>query len=171
MRKTSMITAVLSIAFLFFACASSESPPLQVIGTPEEVSTLAGEWVGSYDGGTSGRSGSITFHLADSLEGAHGDVLMTPRQTFTHDREHHQQSMISSSAASVLSIEFVRISGDEVSGCIAPYPDPESPEAMLETRFTGRIEGDWIEGTFVTYSDRGVSPRRGTWRAHRKRSS
>ena len=72
------------------------------------------------------------------------------------------------SSASVLSIEFVRIAGGEISGKIAPYPDPEVPEATLETQFTGRVDGEWIEGTFVTYSDHGVSPRRGTWRVHRK---
>ena len=84
--------------------------------------------------------------------------------------ERHQQGMISSSGAgaSVLSIEFVRISAGEISGKIAPYDDPEVAGATLETHFTGRPDGDWIEGTFVTYSDHGVSPRRGTWRVHRK---
>ena len=170
MRKALFFTALLSLAFLFISCASSEPAPVTVIGTPEDLVTLTGEWAGTYESGATGRSGNITFHLTENPEGAHGDVLMVPKHEVVHDGERHHQGMISSSGAvaSVLSIEFVRVSAGEISGKIAPYDDPEVEGATLETHFTGRLDGDWIEGTFVTYSDRGVSPRRGTWRAHRK---
>lgn len=172
MRKPLMITAVVSLAILFLSCASSEPTPVQVIGTPEDLVTITGEWTGTYESGTTGRSGNITFHLTENPEGAHGDVLMVPKQEFVYDSERHHQGMMSSSSAgvSVLSIEFVRISAGEISGKIAPYDDPEVFGATLETHFTGRVDGEWIEGTFVTYSDHGVSPRRGTWRVHRKRA-
>jgi len=62
----------------------------------------------------------------------------------------------------------VRVSATDITGSIAPYGDPDVADAMLETHFTGRLDGQWIEGTFVTYSDHGNSPRRGTWRVHRK---
>ena len=159
------------LALLLVSCASSEPAAVPVIAaSPEDLVTLAGEWAGTYDSGTSGRSGSITFHLTDNAEGAHGDVLMVPSQTFLYDHGGRHQAMTSSSGTSVLSIEFVRVSGEEISGKIAPYPDPEVPDGTLETHFNGRVEGDWIEGTFVTYSTRGVSPRHGTWRVHRKAS-
>jgi hypothetical protein len=168
MRKTSIAILVVPLAFLLFSCASSEPAPVQVIGAPQDLVSLTGEWAGTYEAGAAGRSGSIIFHLTENPEGAHGDVLMFPKQEFIHNeielRPPH--SMISST--SVLSIELVRIVGGEISGKIASYPDPEAPEAMLETQFTGRVAGEWIEGTFVTYSDHGVSPRRGTWRVHRK---
>lgn len=173
MRKARIVVLVVSLAFLLTSCGSTEPGPVQVIGVPEDLVPLAGEWSGTFDSGATGRSGSIAFHLTDNPEGAHGDVLMVPRQTFVRDRDLHpdqypvgRHGMISSTSA--LSIEFVRITGGEISGKIAPYPDPEVPEATLETHFTGRVDGEWIEGTFVTYSDRGVSPRRGTWRVHRK---
>lgn len=169
MRKTLMVTAVLALAFFLMSCASSEPGPVQVIGAPEELVTITGEWTGTYESAATGRSGSITFHLTDNPEGAHGDVLMIPKQEFVYDSERNRQGMISSSAGvNVLAIEFVRVSSGEISGKIAPYDDPEVAGATLETHFTGRIEGEWIEGTFVTYSDHGVSPRRGTWRVHRK---
>ncbi len=171
MRKTSIAIAILSLALLLISCASSEPGPVQVIGAQEDLAILTGEWVGVYESGATGRSGSITFHLTENPEGAHGDVLMVPKQTFVYDQERHAQGMISSSGgggARALSIEFVRISGGQISGKIASYPDPDLPDATLETHFTGRVDGEWIEGTFVTYSDRGVSPRRGTWRVHRK---
>lgn len=167
MRKTRIVTLVASLAFLLISCASSEPGPVQVIGVPEDLVALTGEWAGTYESGVTSRSGNITFHLTENPEGAHGDVLMVPRQELVYNNAPRPpHSMISS--ASVLSIEFVRIAGGEISGKIAPYPDPEVPEATLETHFTGRVDGEWIEGTFVTYSDHGVSPRRGTWRAHRK---
>ena len=171
MRKASMITAVVFLAFLFISCASSEPGPVQVIGAPEDLVTIAGEWTGTYESGATGRSGSITFHLTENPEGAHGDVLMIPKQEFVYDSERHHQGMMSSSAGvNVLAIEFVRVSAEEISGKIAPYADPEVVGAILETHFTGHVDGEWIEGTFVTYSDHGVSPRRGTWRVHRKRA-
>ena len=176
MRKALTITVVISLAFLLTSCGSTQPGPVQVIGVPEDLVLLTGEWTGTYDSGVTGRSGSITFHLTENPEGAHGDVLMIPRREFIDDDDRHPsqyptgpQGMISS--ASVLSIEFVRITGGEITGKIAPYPDPEVPDATLETHFTGRFDGEWIEGTFVTYSDHGVSPRRGTWRVHRKSAS
>lgn len=173
MRKTLIVTVVASLTFLLAACGSTEPGPVQVIAVPEDLVPLAGEWTGTYDTDGGSRSGSITFHLTENPDGAHGDVLMVPKREISYEREQHpsqypmpQYGMISS--ASVLSIEFVRITGGKINGKIVPYPDPEVPNATLETYFTGQVDGEWIEGTFVTYSDYGVSPRRGTWRVHRK---
>ena len=168
MRKASIVPLVIPLAFLLFSCASSEPAPVSVIGAPEDLVPLTGEWVGTYEGGATGRSGSITFHLTENPEGAHGDVLMVPKQEFIRNEADRRPPHGMISSVSVLSIEFVRIAGGAISGKIAPYRDPDVPEATLETHFTGRVDGDWIEGTFVTYSDHGVSPRRGTWRVHRK---
>ena len=168
MRKALIVTLVSSLAFLLLSCASSEPKPVRVIGVPEDLIPLTGEWIGTYESGATSRSGSITFHLTENPEGAHGDVLMVPKQELIRNEVERRPPHSMISIASVLSIEFVRIAGGEISGGIAPYPDPEAPEATLETHFTGRVDGEWIEGTFVTYSDHGVSPRRGTWRVHRK---
>ena len=170
MRKRTIVTAAISLAFLFMSCGSSGPWPVKVIGTPEELGTLTGEWVGTYESAPTGRSGSITFALTESTEGAHGDVLMIPKQDFVYDREGQHHAMASGSTVAVLAIEFVRISAGEITGKIATYPDPERPGATLETHFTGRLDGDGIEGTFVTYGDHGSAPRHGTWRVHRKRS-
>jgi hypothetical protein len=168
MRKASIVTLVGSFAFLLFSCASSEPAPVPVIGAPEDLAPLAGEWVGNYEIGAAGRSGSITFHLTENPEGAYGDVLMVPKQDLIRNELDPRSSHGMISSASVLSIEFVRIKGVEIRGKIAPYPDPEAPEATLETHFTGHVDGQWIEGTFVIDSDHGLSPRYGTWRVHRK---
>lgn len=171
MRKTLILIAIVFLAFFLISCGSTEPGPVQVIGVPQDLLTLAGEWAGSYDSASTGRSGSITFHLTENSSGAHGDVLMVPKEDFIYNVQPHElrgspHGMLSNS--SVLTIEFVRIEGGEISGKMAPYPDPELSGATLETHFTGRLDGEWIEGTFVTYSDGGAPPRRGTWRVHRK---
>lgn len=173
MRKALTIAVGILFAFLLTSCGSTQPATVPVIGAPQDLVPLTGEWVGTYDSSVTGRNGSITFHLTENPEGAHGDVLMVPTHTFVYDQERNHQGMTSSSgsAASVLSIEFVRVTGGKIEGKIAPYPDPEVPDATLETHFTGQADGEWIEGTFVTYSDRGISPRRGTWRVHRKSAS
>ena len=168
MRKTFIVTVIASVAFLLISCGTSEPGPVQVIGVPEDLVPLTGEWSGTYDSHATGRSGSITFHLTENPKGAHGDVLMIPKQELIRGNEDLRRNPEPFVGPSVLAIEFVRIAAGEISGKIAPYPDPEVPEATLETHFAGHLEGEWIEGTFVTYSDHGISPRRGTWRVHRK---
>jgi hypothetical protein len=60
------------------ACASTpETVPL--VGSRSDVSSLVGEWSGEYDGGSSGRSGSIVFVLRSAADTARGDVMMIPR--------------------------------------------------------------------------------------------
>jgi hypothetical protein len=168
MRKTFIVGLISFFAMFLLSCGSSQPAGVHVIGTPEDLVPITGEWSGTFESAGTGRSGSITFHLTENPEGAHGDVLMVPKQELLFDGDHHQRPRSMTSGSNLLSIEFVRISGNEISGKIEPYPDPETPEATLETHFSGRLAGDWIEGTFVTYSDHGVSPRRGTWRVHRK---
>ena len=169
MRKTFIVTAITSFAFLLLSCGTSEPGPVQVIGVPEDLVPITGEWTGTYDSSATGRSGSITFHLTENPKGAHGDVLMVPKHEVIRGNEDpRRQDEPPFPGPSVLTIEFVRIAAGEISGRIAPYPDPEVAGATLETHFAGHVDGEWIEGTFVTYSDHGVSPRRGTWRVHRK---
>lgn len=154
---------ILLLLFLL-GCASSEPATVPVIGEPQDLTPLTGEWAGTYESRASGRSGSITFHLTENPKGAHGDVIFTPRMDVVVNDGRLQPQM---SSAAVLNIEFVRISAGEVSGRIEPYPDPENAGAMLETHFSGHVTGDEIEGTFVTYSTAGVAPRRGTWTVER----
>ena len=168
MRKTFIVTIIASVAFLLISCGSSAPGPVQVMGIPEDLVPLTGEWIGTYDSSATGRTGNVTFHLTEDPKGAHGDVLMIPKQEFIRGNEEPRRHVESYVGPSVLAIEFVQIATGEISGKIAPYPDPEVPGATLETHFSGHLDGNWIEGTFVTYSDHGVSPRRGTWRVHRK---
>jgi hypothetical protein len=157
---------LIAIALLLTACGSSDPGLVPVIGAAEDLVPLTGEWSGSYDSRATGRSGSITFHLTEDPKGAHGDVLLVPRRDTTHSPNDRQYEPFG--GATVLAIEFVQVASGEITGKIAPYPDPEAFTATLETHFAGHVNGDSIEGTFVTYSDHGVSPVRGTWRVRRR---
>ena len=154
----SNILGALMLALLV-SCGTSEPARVAVMGAPEDLAPLTGEWVGSYESSQTGATGSITFHLTDDPKGAHGDVLFIAPQTITYPQNHNFGS-------EVLSIEFVRIAGGEISGRIVPYT---LEDETLETWFAGHVKGDRIEGTFVAYSDRNVSPRRGTWKVRRAR--
>jgi hypothetical protein len=50
-------------------------------------------------------------------------------------------------APPVVTINFIRTGGPWIYGALDEYPDPESG-AMLNTTFTGRIDGDRIRGQF-----------------------
>jgi hypothetical protein len=67
-----------------------------------------------------------------------------------------------------LTIRFVRIAGDSVSGSLDPYAAPDC-DCVLSTTFTGRVRANRIDGTFITLggAPRGT-PLRGRWRVTRR---
>jgi hypothetical protein len=148
------------------ACQSiPETVPL--VGSPMDVSSLVGEWTGEYDGGASGRSGSIVFVLRSAADTAHGDVLMIPRaygERTAADARHGQLQLHSNQ---VLKIAFVRVSSGDVSGTLDPYTDPEC-NCTVQTTFTGRLQDNTIEGTFVTRGGQLPREQTGRWRVTRK---
>lgn len=154
----------LLLSLFLLACASSEPALVPVLGAPEDLSPLTGEWTGTFENRATGRSGSITFHLTEDPTGAHGDVVLVPRTDVVVNQQHLEPH----GGPMVLDIDFVRVAGGEINGRIAPYPDPDDMNATVETQFSGRVKGRVIEGTFVTYSTRGVGPQRGTWTVKRR---
>lgn len=148
------------------ACQSiPETVPL--VGSPTDVSSLVGEWSGEYDGGASGRSGSIVFVLRSATDTAHGDVLMIPRalrDQATAEARHGQLQLRSNQ---VLRIAFIRIASGDISGTLDPYTDPDC-NCTVQTTFTGRLTGNTIEGTFVTRGSQLPREHTGRWRVTRK---
>lgn len=161
MTRFSVFTLVAAIA-----CASTpETVPL--VGTASDVSSLVGEWSGEYDGGASGRSGSIVFVLRSAADTAHGDVMMIPRafgETASADARHGQLQLRS---GQVLKIAFVRVANGEVSGTLDPYTDPDC-NCSVQTTFRGRLIGNTIEGTFVTRGSQLPREHTGRWRVTRR---
>ena len=159
-----------TIALVALAACAYNPPPVAIEARAEDVETLAGHWIGEYDSGDTGRSGSISFTLAAGEDHAHGDVLMIARGA---DHSYHSwpastpgQTPIQRSE--VLTIRFVAVGHGEVSGLLDPYRDPDCA-CRAVTRFQGRLGDDTIEGTFVTNTSAATAPSHGTWIVRRKR--
>jgi hypothetical protein len=161
--------AVLPIAFtIVLACAGSP-PPVTVVGTESDLATLDGAWSGEYWGTGAGRSGSIVFEVKADSHSATGDVAMTPRGS---NRPLHRAHDATVSEASIpttqlLSIRFVRVAEDRVSGELDPYHSPDC-DCTLLTRFLGTMRADTISGTYETSGERGAPRTSGEWRVVRR---
>lgn len=139
-------------------------PAVPVGGDRETLGFLAGEWAGSYRGADSGRTGSLFFRLAAGADTAYGDVLIDRfRPMHPSDEQEIPEGV---RAPPVLTIRFVRASGDAVYGVLDEYRDPDCG-CRLRTTFTGIVNRDRIEGTFVsTHVETGVE-HEGSWSARR----
>lgn len=157
----------LFLLFAAFACTSVAPSPVKVSGAQDDLQGLTGEWFGTYESRTTGRHGSIEFHLTADPSGAHGDVLMAPPVSMIRN----QRVMLEEPAAEtqVIRISFVRVSGSTVTGEMEPYTLGGDNE-LLTTRFTGTLKGNTIRGTFETVGGNNAAPARGTWRVKRKSS-
>jgi hypothetical protein len=156
-----------ALALTAAACALNP-PPVPVSGQPNDLRALEGEWVGEYRSFETGRSGSIMFTLTAGRDTAAGDVIMVPRETAGVAQRPTAAVPVPPPAPQVLSITFVRVSGNEVTGTIDPYPSPDC-ECQLMTTFRGVITGDRVEGSFITHhSGFDMGAQKGTWWAKRK---
>jgi hypothetical protein len=160
-------SASLAAALLVAACASNPTP-VPVRGSPEDLAVLRGEWQGEYLGTQSGRTGSISFSMTSNADIAYGEVLMIPRG-WDHpvNREDPRLRGGVPSAPETLTISFVTVAGQQLSGRLDPYRDPAC-DCRASTVFVGRVRGDTLEGRFTTRFESGLSTRTGTWRVVRR---
>jgi len=168
MKISQLCLAVSASAAL--ACASKPTP-ITVTGDTGDRASLAGKWVGEYNSPVTGRSGSIVFNLSPSGDAANGDVVMIPRGYGKALTPYGATSsagvpMQNTAISQVLTIKLVRVSGDTVSGVLDAYRDPQC-DCPVVTTFTGRADGDTIDGTFITRGSQTNTPQTGTWRVKR----
>jgi hypothetical protein len=130
------------------ASCSGRPAAVPVMGEPQDLSALSGEWNGTYKT-TAGRvrTGHLFFNLRPGKDTAIGYVVMTyPTEPVTIDPYVYAAPVVQTEQ---LSIAFVRATGGRVSGQIEPYKDPWCG-CQLRTSFVGRVRGDKIVGTFTT---------------------
>lgn len=169
MHKAIRLTALL----LSVGAAACRVQPSTVVlqGTPGDIASFAGEWKGEYTSRESGRSGSIAFTVTAGTDTAFGDVVMTPTmgepviaadaRTSAHERHARMPQ--------VLRAEFVRLDGRLLRGELEPYIAPDC-ECVVRTIFRGVLEGDRVEGEYVTRSDGGLQ-QEGRWYVTRRRQA
>lgn len=158
---------LIGVAAILSGACHFNPTPVPIAGDQSTIARLAGDWSGTYRGTETDRTGTITFTIRASGDSAFGDVLMstppgTPRIMPADDPSMHH---LHARSPQLLAIKFVVIHGGDVEGAIEPYIAPDC-DCAVTTRFTGRIVGDSIGGTFIT---RGalIGPQAGVWAVRR----
>lgn len=170
MKFANTASGVAALALAASACAFNP-PAVPLEGRAAELQRLAGRWTGAYDGYGSGRAGRIEFTLVAGEDHAHGSVLMVPRTTRNPFRPWRETFTVPSMALTEdLAIRFVAVENGEVTGELDPYRDPDCG-CRAHTRFRGRLRGNAIEGTFVTFLDGHDEELGGRWKVHRRSRS
>ncbi|HSF41820.1 MAG TPA: hypothetical protein VLT87_18610 [Thermoanaerobaculia bacterium] len=172
-RHLSMLFGIVGLTAAIFASACGSvppPPPVAVQGSPADLASLTGEWFGEYTNAATGRSGSITLSLKAGEGIAHGEVVMFANRAAAPYAAANERPRVDATQPSVrsLAIRFIAVEGGTISGTLEPYEDPEECHCILSTTFTGRVTGNVIEGTFLTYGGLGHSPEQGEWRVDRK---
>ena len=172
MSTTRALALGCTVALLVVGCtARPAAVPVQAC--PDALARLAGGWTGEYSSAATGRSGSIVFTLTAGRDTAFGDVIMVPggseQPLAAAPRAGAAgQSMGGRPATRGLTIRFVLVAGDSVSGSLDPYAAPDC-DCVLTTTFTGRVHANRIDGTFTTYGDaRTGAPLHGRWAVTRR---
>jgi hypothetical protein len=161
------IPTIAATATAVLAACSARPAAVPLVGTASDVNALVGEWAGEYSSTETGRSGSISFTLTTQGDTAHGDVVMIPSGWNRPLQPYRDETRpVDRPLPEVLTISFVRVRGDEVSGELAPYRDPQCGCALF-TRFVGQLKGDVIEGTYLTRHGDLPQDQKGHWSAKR----
>jgi hypothetical protein len=167
MRTKSWLFALIAI---FAGCRYAPNKIPIVAAGSTDLAALAGEWNGDYTSVETGRSGSIFFRLKSQHDSAAiGEVLMAaPRASMSPNAAVTEAPRWSTPLPTdqVLTINFVRAEQGMVSGLLDPYRDPTCG-CLVETRFSGHITGDVIEGTFTTRQRETGTVQNGRWKVNR----
>jgi hypothetical protein len=169
-RSTAAGVLLLSLVTVIAASCAATPPAIPVGGSVAGVSALAGDWSGEYSSQATQRYGSIRFTLAVNSDTAFGDVSMQPRgpdPRAVSVGEGGAKTAPSPPPQQVLHIAFVRDMGDSVAGVLDPYQDPEC-KCTLHTRFSGRLRGDRITGSYATKNMETGAVTLGEWHVQRK---
>lgn len=143
------------------------NPPVTVVGPAADLRALSGSWLGDYSSVLTGRTGTIVFELQAGGDSAWGRVVMTPGGA-AGPITPWQNPRGPLPAPTALTIRFVRVVNDQVSGSLTPYADPVSGEPLF-TVFQGLVVGDTITGTYATRPTAGPGDQTGRWRVVRDR--
>jgi hypothetical protein len=157
-----MRKAMTWVGLMLAAGCTVQPSPVPVRGN---ATILVGEWAGDYTNSETGRNGSIVFSLQAGRDTAFGDIQMIPARFQAQSEERVPD--LSRPMPQLLRISFVGCEGNEVTGWLNPYPDPETGEKIF-TEFDGVLRGDVLKGTFTSRG--ALSGRRssGVWNVKRK---
>ncbi|MSR07266.1 MAG: hypothetical protein EXR93_09410 [Gemmatimonadetes bacterium] len=169
MKTRHLIGAAAALALAGCASLPARVP---LIADPEGQALLQGEWVGDYSSPSTGRAGNITFMLETHADSTicRGDVMMIPQGS--NDALLPAESWMlgvqpESTAPSILQIELLKVTGDQLSGTIQAYRDPVTGHS-ISTTFEGTIRGNAITGELVSVDAKTGDRFTGPWQVIRK---
>lgn len=136
-----------ALALLTTAACGGAVQSIEMKGGDPDLASIAGNWQGKYEGLDTGRTGDIHFNLELGRHTADGQVFMGGSHT-------------------PLTIRFVAVQRDQISGEIEPYMEP-SCACQVHTEFLGTVAGNEIDGTFTTKVVMTGGEMHGTWRVAR----
>ena len=151
-------------------------PPVPVQGSDEEISAFSGEWVGRYSSKATGRHGIIRFNLPENADTGYGEVEITfspalrlSQEAADVDSRAGAPYESAPKPCTAIGITVIRVDHDSVRGTMAPYWDPDC-ECRAHTVFEGKLQKDYISGTFSTRRESSRKPIvAGEWRAERRK--
>jgi hypothetical protein len=108
------------------------------------------------------------FKLVAGTDSATGDVFMTPQMVAAQGAAPGERAVPHPTTTPAITIRFVRITGGQVSGVLAPYPDPNCG-CTLHTTFVGRLQADTLAGSYTSLHEQTRETQTGRWRVVRKR--
>jgi hypothetical protein len=157
-----------SVAASIMGCVSNP-PSTQVTASDFDLNPLVGEWRGNYSSTQTGRTGTIAFTLRAGESSASGNIVMIPRpDSLLTAADEERVTNLAAPGKTVLTINFLRKEGGNLSGTLSPYRDPDCG-CPVTTTFQGTFkDARTIEGTFSTVpSEAGRSVTGGTWKVTR----
>jgi len=140
----SVVLALSLLAPAMIGCGGRQTQ-FEMKGRDADLVQVAGEWNGTYTGIDSGRSGEIRLDLQLGRHTGDGSVKM---------------------GATELPFAYVAVQGDEVTGELKPYLDPQC-KCEVETTFVGSRMGDAMIGSFTTKVIGQDVEQHGEWSAKR----
>lgn len=159
------------IATVALSCARTHEPQARPLsGPPADLRVLEGEWIGSYHSYQEyGRSGALLFRLdAGDDEGISGCALMRLAGRETAEALPMDGDLWSHVPPErLISVTFVRGPDGTVTATLGQHHDPVCG-CDLRTVFTGRVQGNILEGTYVSEHLNGAERHTGRWRVTRR---
>jgi hypothetical protein len=166
MNIKALVMAALASGITVAGCSLGVAVPIR--GEPRWVTSLAGEWNGTYIRDDRQREGTIWFALKDGEGHAYGDVRMAPQHASPYVRHDPDAAWQWRDTLGVLAIRFVSVAEVGLEGSLEPYWDPDC-RCRATTTFRGRLSGKRLSGTFLTRHEDG-SLATGRWQAQRTRA-
>jgi hypothetical protein len=170
MKKTNIVAA---LALLLSAAGCGwRRTPVPILSETGSTALLVGSWSGEYNSVETNRHGSISFDLASEKDTAFCDVTMMPaigKVQMGRAEQTGTPPVADKMIPEPLTIRFIRLGDNRISGTLQPYTDPDCG-CQVSTTFTGMVTGpNRIEGTYVTTG--GDRTTKGKWYVTRQAST